>query len=140
MSYSPEQISTFISALQHGQDPIGLIVHSDQSDTLVFSDLPKMSPIDLTGDIDPSNVFEHIFDCAQSSTWCRINVLDSNIAGNTYNLLRVIATTGHVQDTSVDTNILWPQTAKILVVISQEILEHISIPTFLNLFGPVLRG
>jgi hypothetical protein len=59
-----------------------------------------------------------------------------------YNALRGVSTNGHLNflrgEEVVD--VAWPAEAKIFCCLAEPTLRAITIPTFLNLFGPVYRS
>lgn len=146
MTFDTSKLQNFLSALAIDESHMGLIVTDGEPQSIVLPSLSVgMASTDLSAETDPESVFSLLRDCAKRERWCRLNVLESPaLSGNIYNQLRLLSTTGHLDmvlgtPDGKEKNILWPSGAKIVVVVNARVLDQITIPTFLNLFGPVLR-
>jgi hypothetical protein len=139
MEYTSEQLSTFLRALTIDRGHLGLLVtKGDPGDVVVTAPADGADVIALSEDTDAESVLDRLAVCAHEARWCRLHLLDGTLPGRVYNQLRSIATTGHGEARGKD--FLWPDVAKIVVCVSEETEAKISVPTFLNLFGPILRA
>lgn len=146
MTFDTSKLQSFLSALTVDESHLGLIVTDEEPQAVVLSTLSVgVASLDLTAETDLKSVLSLLQDCAKRVRWCRINVLESSaLSGSIYNQLRLLSTIGHldiVQGLSdgKEKNIRWPSGAKIVIVVNEHVLKQIKIPTFLNLFGSILR-
>ena len=145
MAFDATKLQTFISALAVDRGNLGLIVTGGEPKAMVPPSLSAgIASIDLDTQTDPYSIVSLLQDCAKRARWCRINLLDGSMPGRVYNQLRQLSTTGHldvVQGAAdgKEKNVKWPSGAKVVIVVNESVLKKIQEPTFLNLFGPVLR-
>ena len=140
MAFTNDTLAAFTRALAIDRGHLGLIITSGDPGLLTLpAPADAAEIIALTVDTDPESVLDRLVACASEGRWCRIHLLDGALPGRVYNQLRTIATTGHA--TARDgTDVRWPDAVGIVVMIAQGAEQHITVPTFLDLFGPVLRG
>jgi len=145
MPPTSEQLQTFLQALAVDRGHLGLVVTKADPRPLDLR-MPDvgMSSLDLDAATDPEAAVSLLFNAAHEGGWVRLNLVDGSLPGRLYNQLRLISTSGHLdaamrgQAGNVQ-ELRWPGTSKVIVVASQKALDKISVPTFLNLFGPILR-
>ena len=146
MSISKTQLNDFIAALSVDRGNLGLIVTNGDTDTLDIA-LPggKHEHVIVGKEADPEQAIASLLAAAKNKRWCRLDLKEGELSGRVYNQLRALGTSGHLQVVNLPgkeenmIDMLWPTEAKVLVVISRAALEKITVPTFPNLFGPILR-
>jgi hypothetical protein len=135
-------VQEFFLALEQSKESLGLIVTQKDPSQFVFPEARGgLVQVDISDETVPDERLSLIADCARRGRWCRLNFLSSEIPPSIYQGLRSIVGTGHLQyqkggeviDVSVAPG------AKIICVIAEETLTHVSVPTFLNLFGIIHR-
>jgi hypothetical protein len=139
-------LNDFIAALSVDRGNLGLIVTKGDTDTVAIA-LPggKFERVVVGKEADPEQAIAALLAAAKNKCWCRFDLKDGELSGRVYNQLRALGTSGHLQIVNPPgkeenmVEMLWPAEAKVLVVISRAALEKITVPTLLNLFGPILR-
>jgi hypothetical protein len=145
MPLSNPQLQNFIAALAVDRGCLGLVVTASEVAALALP-FPKgkIGHATVGSDADPEDAITALLGAAQDTRWCRLDLVDGNLPGRVYNQLRMLATSGHLQivNPAIEvgmTDVRWPVEAKIVVVISQASLDAMTVPAFLDLFGPILR-
>lgn len=135
-------LQEFMLAFEQSQDAVGLIVTQGNPTQLVLSEMRGgLAQTSLSEETSSDDLISLIADCARRGRWCRIDLLTADIPPALYQALRSMSATGHMQyrqDGEV-ADVMLAQGAKIICVITNETLERVTIPTFLNLFGIVHR-
>ena len=145
MAFDQIKLENFLSALAIDHGHLGLVVTDGEVGTVALPLIKNgLASIDLDAQTDPDAVLSLLLDCAKRSRWCRLNLVDGSLPGRVYNQLRNLSVTGHLDVAQIGAKgmgqeVRWPAEAKVVLVANSAILEQISVPTFLNLFGPVLR-
>ena len=146
MPISKTQLNDFLVALSVDRGNLGLIVTAGDAGALIV-DLPNgtFERTEIGKDADPEQTIASLLAVAKNKHWCRLDHKDGELSGRVYNQLRALGTSGHLQIVNPPgkeknmIDMLWPAESKVLVVISRASLEKITVSTFLNLFGPILR-
>ncbi len=146
MGITPLQLENFLRALAIDRGHLGLVVVEQDPGKL---SLPESVRDAATANIDEradaEALLDTLADCARRGRWLRLDLVDGTMPGRVYDQLRAIAATGHFRAAAVGApgdliDLRWPREAKIIVVAGRAELGKMAVPTFLNLFGPVLRG
>jgi hypothetical protein len=145
MTILSSQFETFVRALAIDLGHLGLVVVNGDPKKLSLPGLAQDAVVvNLDAKSDAESALAALMDCAKQGKWLRLNLALGTFSGRLYNQLRNISTMGRVQAGQVGSageliELRWPQEAKIVVVATDAIIENIAIPTFLNLFGPIVR-
>ncbi|MFA4845576.1 MAG: hypothetical protein WC654_03390 [Patescibacteria group bacterium] len=139
---STQPFQEFLLAFERSNDALCLLVSQQEPTAFVIPDTRGgLAQITIADETSVDDVLSLIADCAKRGRWCRLDVLTSQIDQRLYQALRSISATAHLQalrDGEV-VDVLLTAGAKILVVMSDQLVSQITIPTFLNLFGRVFR-
>lgn len=132
----------FLLAFEQSKDTLALIVTKKDPSQMIFPDARGgLAQVTFSNETSVDDVLPLLADCARRGRWCRIDVLTADIPSSLYQALRSLAASGHVQyqkdGEAVEAVVV--SGTKIVCVVSDEILNQISIPTFLNLFSIVHR-
>ena len=146
MPISKTQLNDFIVALSIDRGNLGLIVTKGDAGTVAIA-LPggKFERAVVGKEADPEQAIGVLLAAAKNKRWCRLDLKDGELSGRVYNQLRALGTSGHLQIVNPPgkeknmIDMLWPTEAKVMVVISRDSLDKMTVSTFLNLFGPILR-
>jgi len=138
MAINSAQLKLFLAALATGSDPMGLIVV--KGDAKKF-ELPNsgMKWICVSSDDSFVDALER---AAAGNSWLRIDMVRPDVSGPEHTALRSLVATRHfdvVQSDGSVSNVRFPNGKAVVVVIPEHLLDSVTIPNFLNLFGPVLR-
>lgn len=132
----------FLRAFEAGKDPIGLVVTKGDPSACVFPEVRGgLAFAAVTDESSTDAVVSLLADCARRGRWCRVDLVTAAFDPALYQALRLVAATGHLQFRKAGETVDVPLAAgaKIVCVVSEEVLSRIAIPTFLNLFGIVYR-
>ncbi|GEM_PF-2311448 len=145
MSTFAPQLETFLRALAIDRGHLGLVVVNKDPKKLSLPGLTEGAVVvNLDAKSDVEAALAVLIDCAKQGEWMRLNLAGSTFPGRLYNQLRNISTMGHIQAGQVGPagdviELRWPKESKIIVVATQATIDKIQVPTFLHLFGPVVR-
>lgn len=124
---------------------LGLVIVKKEPKKLALPGLAaEATVLNLDAKSDPEAALATLIDSARRGKWLRLNLAGGAFPARLYNQLRNISTMGRIQAAQVGVagdlvELRWPKEAKIVIVATEATLEKIAIPTFLHLFGPVVR-
>lgn len=139
------QLEQFFQALAIDRGHLGLVVVNKDAKRVSLPGPAKDAVVvNVSETSDAEAVLAMLMDCAKQKKWLRLNLASGALSGRLYNQLRNISTMGRIQAGQVGAagdmvELRWPNEAKIVIVATQASLNKLAIPTFLNLFGPIVR-
>lgn len=143
MPLEQDQVSKFFAALAVDPGALGLLVtHGADAPASLPPVQGGMAHAEVDVQTDPQDMFSLFSDCAKRGRWCLIRLIDGTLPPSLYACLRELSSNGHLafQDRQGNgQDMRWPREAKIVLLVSADALEQVEVPTFLNLFGPILR-
>lgn len=147
-----EKIKKFFEAIDKvSHEPgdlydLGLII----SDTHKVEDLISLSPypkrtevFNLSSEVHPDNFLKALIQAFRNKKWLLVEIRDGYLPGRIYNQLRLLSLQNRLQIFNLgdeeEINYKMPPESRIVFLSSQESLSKINNPTFLKLFGPIIR-